>query len=49
MPPVDGVIVASSRLAEGEISGLITSKPVVLINRELESVASVVIDYSTGS
>ncbi len=49
LPRVDGVIVASSRLAEGEISGLITNKPVVLINRELEGVPSVVIDYSTGS
>ena len=49
LPRVDGLIVASSRLAEGEISGLITSKPVVLINRELEGVPSVVIDYSTGS
>jgi LacI family transcriptional regulator len=49
LPRVDGLIVASSRLAEGEMSGLITSKPVVLINRELEGVPSVVIDYSTGS
>jgi DNA-binding LacI/PurR family transcriptional regulator len=46
---VAGVIIASSRLAEDEMRELVTSKPVVLINRELNGVPSVVTDYSTGS
>ena len=49
LPRVDGVIVASSRLGDSEISELVTGKPVVLINRELQGVSSIVIDYSTGS
>ena len=49
LPRVDGVIIASSRLAESDLSELVTSKPVVLINRELNGVPSVVTDYDIGS
>jgi LacI family transcriptional regulator len=49
LPRVDGLIIASSRLVEDEISELTNDKPVLLINRELEGVPSIVTDYSTGS
>ncbi|MBN8998578.1 MAG: LacI family DNA-binding transcriptional regulator, partial [Rhizobiales bacterium] len=48
LPRVDGLIVASSRLGEAEIAELATSKPMVLVNREIEGIPSVVIDYSPG-
>ena len=49
LPRVDGLIIASSRLDEAEIVKLVGSKPLTLINREIEGISSVVIDYRTGT
>jgi DNA-binding LacI/PurR family transcriptional regulator len=49
LPRVDGLIVASSRLDEAEIVQLVQNKPLVLINREVEGIPSVVIDPGTGT
>ena len=49
LPRVDGLIIASSRLDEAGISKLVGSKPLTLINREIEGIPSVVIDYRTGT
>lgn len=49
LPRVDGLIIASSRLDEAEIRTLVGSKPLTLINREIEGIPSVVIDYRTGT
>jgi LacI family transcriptional regulator len=43
-----GLIVASSRLAEAEIAAFRHKTPIVLINREVEGFPSVSIDHSSG-
>jgi len=45
---VDGIILASPRLAEEQIQELAAKKPVVVINRCVEGVRSVVADVDTG-
>ena len=49
LPRVDGILLASSRLSDEEIRGAVSEKPVVLLNRELAGLPSVLIDYATGS
>ncbi|MDQ0394800.1 LacI family DNA-binding transcriptional regulator [Labrys monachus] len=49
LPRVDGLILASSRLDEAEIVELVRNKPLVLVNREVEGIPSVVIDPSSGT
>jgi DNA-binding LacI/PurR family transcriptional regulator len=44
----DGLIIASSRLAEAEIAELRDGSPLVLINRELPGIPSVLIDHRSG-
>nr|WP_256127869.1 substrate-binding domain-containing protein [Arthrobacter sp. SDTb3-6] len=45
---VDGLILASPRLADSEIQQLAAQKPVVVVNRNVEDVASVVADTDAG-
>jgi LacI family repressor for deo operon, udp, cdd, tsx, nupC, and nupG len=45
---VDGVILASSRLTEDELSAAAQQLPLVTINRQVDTVASVIIDSATG-
>ena len=45
---VDGVVLASSRLPDDELSVAAQQMPLVTINRHLEGVASVIIDSATG-
>lgn len=45
---VDGLILASPRLANEEIQELAAKKPIVLINRRVDGVASIVADTETG-
>ena len=48
MPSVDGVVLATTRLAPEAIADIADRKPVVLINREVDGVASVVSDVEVG-
>jgi len=48
LPRVDGLILASSRLDQAAISRLVDSKPLVLINREIDGIPSILIDQRTG-
>lgn len=48
MPSVDGVILATTRLSSERITGLAGRKPVVLINRAVDSVPSVLSDVEGG-
>ncbi len=48
MATVDGIILASPRLSEQQILALAAKKPVVVINRQVEGVHSVVADVDTG-
>ena len=48
MPSVDGVVLATTRLAPEAIADIAGRKPVVLINREVDGVASVVSDVEVG-
>ncbi len=45
---VEGFILASSRLSEAEVRALANSRPVVLINRDIDGIARVLIDSSGG-
>ncbi|WP_460465169.1 LacI family DNA-binding transcriptional regulator [Arthrobacter pigmenti] len=45
---VDGLVLATTRLTDGQIRQLAGYKPVVLINRELDDVASVLVDVEQG-
>ncbi|HET8795722.1 MAG TPA: LacI family DNA-binding transcriptional regulator [Arthrobacter sp.] len=45
---VDGLVLASTRLADEQIQQLAALKPVVLINRELDGIFSVVADVDQG-
>ncbi|MHA7176592.1 LacI family DNA-binding transcriptional regulator [Arthrobacter sp. Sr24] len=45
---VDGLILASPRLSDEEIKDLAAKKPVVLVNRRVDGIASVVADTETG-
>jgi LacI family transcriptional regulator len=48
LPSVDGVVLATTRLAPDPIAELGGRKPIVLINREVPGVASVVSDVEVG-
>jgi DNA-binding LacI/PurR family transcriptional regulator len=48
MPSVDGFLLAASRLPDENLSHLAMQRPVVLLNRELPGVASVVLDHVQG-
>jgi LacI family transcriptional regulator len=45
---VDGVVLASSRLRDGELTEVSRQMPIVAINRQAEGVASVLIDTGAG-
>jgi LacI family transcriptional regulator len=49
LPSVDGVILAMSRLATNRIHAIAREKPLVLINRAVEDVATVLPDVSQGA
>lgn len=48
MPSVDGIILATSRLQPEEIRGLGEEKPVVVINREVDGITSILSDVDSG-
>ncbi len=48
LPGVDGIVLATTRLASDRISRLAAHKPVVLINRAVDGVPSVLPDVDTG-
>ncbi|WP_286310456.1 LacI family DNA-binding transcriptional regulator [Agromyces mangrovi Wang et al. 2018] len=48
LPGVDGMVLATTRLASDRIARLAAHKPVVLINRAVEGVPSVLPDVDTG-
>ena len=48
LPIVDGIILGTSRLRDEEIVGLAERKPVVVINRSVDGVASVIADIEQG-
>jgi DNA-binding LacI/PurR family transcriptional regulator len=48
MPSVDGLILATSRLEPDEIRSLAEEKPVVVINREVDDITSIVADVDSG-
>jgi len=48
LPSVDGIILATTRLADGNIAALATRKPMVLINRHVDGVAEVLPDVEAG-
>jgi DNA-binding LacI/PurR family transcriptional regulator len=48
LPRIDGLIVASSRLSDPELREAVSDKPVVLINRDVADLPSIVVDYGTG-
>lgn len=48
LPSVDGAILATSRLDDAEIGELAGKKPLVLINRAVDGVASILPDVETG-
>jgi len=47
-PSVDGLILGTTRLSDEQIQRLAESKPLVLINREVEGVSSILPDVSPG-
>lgn len=48
LPSVDGIVLATTRLSDERIAGLSSRKPVVLINRPVDGVPSVLPDVETG-
>ena len=48
MPSVDGFLLAASRLPDENLTHLAMQRPVVLLNRELSGVSSVVLDHVQG-
>lgn len=48
LPSVDGIILATTRLADGNIVALAARKPMVLINRHVDGVAEVLPDVEAG-
>ncbi|MCT9821371.1 LacI family transcriptional regulator [Microbacterium sp. W1N] len=48
LPSVDGLILATTRLADERICALAARKPMVLINRHVDGVAAVLPDVETG-
>lgn len=48
LPRVDGLILASPRLDQATIERVVGGKPLVLVNREIDGVPSVLIDQRTG-
>ncbi|WP_404429865.1 LacI family transcriptional regulator [Microbacterium lacus] len=48
LPSVDGLILATTRLADDRISALAERKPMVLINRQIEDISSVLPDVDSG-
>jgi DNA-binding LacI/PurR family transcriptional regulator len=48
MPSVDGFLLAASRLPDENLAHLAMQRPVVLLNRELPGLASVVLDHLQG-
>jgi len=48
LPSVDGIVLATTRLSDERISSVASRKPVVLINRPVEGVLSVLPDVETG-
>jgi len=48
MPSVDGLILATSRLHPDEIRRLAEEKPIVVINREVDHITSIVADVDSG-
>lgn len=48
LPSVDGVILATTRLSDERIAALAARKPVVLINRRVDAVGSVIPDVDGG-
>jgi LacI family transcriptional regulator len=48
LPSVDGIVLATTRLADEKILALAERKPIVLINRHVDDVASVLSDVESG-
>jgi DNA-binding LacI/PurR family transcriptional regulator len=48
VPSVDGFVLAASRLPDATLQQVASQRPVVLMNRELPGLASVVLDHVTG-
>lgn len=48
VPAVDGFVLAASRLPEENLRQIAAQRPVVLMNRELPEIASVVLDHGEG-
>ncbi|MGK9220354.1 MULTISPECIES: LacI family DNA-binding transcriptional regulator [unclassified Microbacterium] len=48
IPSVDGIVLATTRLSDERISEIASRKPVVLINRAVDEVPSVLPDVETG-
>lgn len=48
LPSVDGLILVTSRLADAEITRLAQRKPLVVLNREVDGIESVVADIVPG-
>ncbi|WP_166878395.1 LacI family DNA-binding transcriptional regulator [Salinibacterium sp. ZJ450] len=48
LPSVDGLVLATTRLGDTQIQSLASRKPLVVINRDVEGVDSVLPDVSTG-
>lgn len=48
LPSVDGIILATTRLADERISAIADRKPMVLINRRVEGVAGILPDVEAG-
>lgn len=47
-PQVDGFVLASSRMTDGDIMEFAASRPIVLINRDLAGIPRVVVDVDGG-
>lgn len=48
VPSVDGFILAASRLLDGNLERVAAQRPVVLMNREMPGLPSVVLDHAQG-
>lgn len=48
VPAVDGFVLAASRLPDENLRQVASQRPVVLMNRELQGLASVVLDHDQG-
>lgn len=48
LPMVDGLIMATTRLADEEIQGINKSKPIILVNRHIDGVVDVVPEIDLG-